>query len=139
MGISTILKAKRIVLMAWGPGKAPVIQKSTEGNLTEQIPASLLQQHPDCLFVVDELAAAELTRFKSPWLTGEIEWDPKVTKRAVVNMAHKLGKHVLSLTNNDYNKFGLSDLLVEKGDAYEINLKYTISLETPLPAGRGET
>ncbi len=123
MGISTILKAKRIVLMAWGPSKAPVIQKSIEGHLTEQIPASLLQQHPDALFVVDEQAAAELTRFKSPWLTGEIEWTPKVTKRAVVNMALKLGKPILSLTNNDYAEFGLSDLLVEKGDAYEINLE----------------
>ena len=123
MGISTILKAKRILLMAWGPNKAPVIQKSVEGNLTEQIPASLLQQHPDCLFVLDEQAASELTRFKSPWLTGEIEWTPKMTKRAVVNMALKLGKPILSLTNNDYNEFGLSDLLVEKGDAYEINLE----------------
>jgi len=123
MGISTILKAKRIILMAWGPSKAPVIQKSIEGHLTEQIPASLLQQHPDSLFVVDEQAAAELTRFKSPWLTGEIEWTPKVTKSAVVNMALKLGKPILSLTNNDYNEFGLSDLLVEKGDAYEINLE----------------
>ena len=123
MGISTILKAKRIVLMAWGPHKAPVLQKSVEGNLTEQIPASLLQQHPDVLFVVDEQAAAELTRFKSPWLTGEIEWTATMTKRAVVNMALKLGKPILSLTNNDYNEFGLSDLLVEKGDAYEINLE----------------
>ncbi len=123
MGISTILKAKRIVLMAWGPHKAPVLQKSVEGNLTEQIPASLLQQHPDVLFVVDEQAAAELTRFKSPWLTGEIEWTAAMTKRAVVNMALKLGKPILSLTNNDYNEFGLSDLLVEKGDAYEINLE----------------
>jgi glucosamine-6-phosphate deaminase len=123
MGISTILKAKRIILMAWGPSKAPVIEKSIEGHLSEQVPASLLQQHPDALFVADEQAAAELTRFKSPWLTGEIEWTPKVTKRAVVNMALKLGKPILSLTNNDYNEFGLSDLLVEKGDAYEINLE----------------
>jgi glucosamine-6-phosphate deaminase len=123
MGISTILKAKRIILMAWGPNKAPVIQKSIEGNLTEQIPASLLQQHPDVLFVADQQAASELTRFKSPWLTGEIEWTDKMTKRAVVNMALKLGKPILSLTNNDYTEFGLSDLLVEKGDAYEINLE----------------
>jgi len=72
---------------------------------------------------VDEQAAAELTRFKSPWLTGEIEWTAAMTKRAVVNMALKLGKPILSLTNNDYNEFGLSDLLVEKGDAYEINLE----------------
>lgn len=123
MGISTILKAKKIILLAWGPGKAPVVRKSVEGNVTEQVPASLLQQHNDCSFVLDEAAASELTRFKSPWLTGDIEWDSKMIKKAVVNMALKLQKPVLSLTNNDYNEFGLGDLIVEEGDAYEINLQ----------------
>jgi glucosamine-6-phosphate deaminase len=123
MGIGTILKAKRILLMAWGQIKAPVIQKAVEGNLTEQIPASLLQQHNDCLFVTDDLASSDLTRFKSPWLTGECEWTPQMVRKAVVNTALKLGKPILSLTNTDYNDNGLSDLLVEKGDAYEINLQ----------------
>src|SRR3569833_1334746 len=45
MGIGTILSAKKIVLMGWGQLKAPVIQKAVEGMVTEQIPASLLQQH----------------------------------------------------------------------------------------------
>ena len=123
MGISVILKAKKILLLAWGPAKASVIQKSVEGNVTEQVPASLLQQHNDCTFLVDEAAASELTRFKSPWLTGEIEWTSKTIKKAVVNMALKLNKPVLSLTNIDYNEFGLGDLIVEEGDAYEINLQ----------------
>ncbi|MFN2439749.1 MAG: glucosamine-6-phosphate deaminase [Chitinophagaceae bacterium] len=122
MGISTILKAKKIILLAWGPAKAHVIQKAVESNVTETVPASLLQQHPDCSFIVDEAAASELTRNKNPWLTGEIEWTQKMIKKAVVNMALKLEKPVLSLTNNDYNEYGLGELLVEKGDAYEINL-----------------
>src|ERR1700743_2235236 len=139
MGISTILKAKRIVLMAWGQIKAPVIQKAAEGNVTEQIPASLLQQHNDCLFVADEMAASELTRFKSPWLTGDTIWTPQLVRKAVVNMALKLGKPVLSLTNSDYNDNGLSDLLVEKGDAYEINLQVFYQLRdsiTGWPGGK---
>ena len=123
MGISTILKAKRIILLAWGPGKAPVVRRAVEGNVTEHVPASLLQQHTDCSFIVDQAAASELTRFKSPWLTGEIEWTSKMIKKAVVNMALKLDKPILSLTNNDYNEFGLGDLIVEEGDAYEINLQ----------------
>ena len=123
MGISTIMKARRIILMAWGQAKAPVVQKSVEGHVDEQIPASLLQQHNDCSFVVDETAAAELTRYKSPWLTGEMEWTPALVRKAVVNMALKTGKPILSLTNNDYRDSGLSELLVEEGDAYEINLK----------------
>lgn len=122
MGISTILKAKKVILLAWGM-KAPVIAKAVEGHVTEQIPASILQQHNDCLFIIDEIAATELTRINSPWLTGECEWTPKMIRRAVTNTALKLNKPVLSLTSHDYNENGLSDLLVEKGDAYEINLQ----------------
>lgn len=139
MGIGNIIKARKIILMAWGPGKAPVIQKSVEEEMTEQIPASLLQQHDDCLFVIDENASAELTRFKSPWLTGECDWTPKMIRKAVVNMALKLEKPVLSLTNSDYKEFGLGDLLVEKGDAYEINLQVYYMLRdsiTGWPGGK---
>jgi glucosamine-6-phosphate deaminase len=123
MGISTILKSKKIILMAWGHAKAPVIQKSVEEDDTEEIPASLLQNHDDCTFVVDESCASELARFKKPWLTGECVWTDTTIKRAVVNLALELKKPVLSLTNNDYNDNGLSDLLVERSDAYETNLK----------------
>ncbi len=139
MGISTILKAKKILLMAYGSGKAPVIQKAVEEDDTEQVPASLLQNHDDATFILDEAASVELTRFKSPWLTGECEWTPQMIKKAVVNMALKLKKPVLSLTNNDYNEFGLGDLLVEKGDAYEINLQVYYLLRdsiTGWPAGK---
>jgi glucosamine-6-phosphate deaminase len=123
MGIDTILKSKRILLMAWGGPKAPVIKKAVEEDDAEQVPASLLQNHDDVTFVIDEAAAAELTRFKSPWLTGDCEWTPSIMKKAVVNMALTLQKPVLSLTSSDYNENGLGDLLVEKGDAYEVNLQ----------------
>lgn len=122
MGIGNILKAKRIILMGWGQ-KAAIIARAVEGDVTEQIPASILQQHDDCTFVIDEAAATELTRIKSPWLTGDCEWTPQMIKRAVVHMALKVNKSVLSLTSNDYLENGLSDLLVEKSDAYEINLQ----------------
>ena len=122
MGISTILKSKKIILMAWGQAKASIIKKAVEDDDTEDVPASLLQNHDDCTFIIDETAASALTRFKSPWLTGECVWTDKMIKKAVVNLAMQLKKPVLSLTNNDYNDNGLSDLLVEKGDAYEINL-----------------
>jgi glucosamine-6-phosphate deaminase len=122
MGISTILKSKKIILLAWG-SKASIVAKAVEENVTEQIPASILQQHHDCTFIVDEIASADLTRIKSPWLTGECDWNAGMIKRAVINLALKLGKPVLSLNTHDYNENGLSDLLVEKGDAYEINMQ----------------
>ena len=139
MGISTIVKAKKIILMAWGPAKASVLKKAVEEDDTEQVPASLLQHHDDVTFYVDEAAASELTRNKSPWLTGDCEWTPHMIKKAVVNMALKLKKPVLSLTNTDYNEYGLSDLLVEKGDAYEINLQVFYMLRdsiTGWPGGK---
>lgn len=139
MGIGTILKAKRIILLAWGPAKAPVIKQAVEEDDTEHVPASLLQSHDDVTFFVDTAAAAELTRNKTPWLTGDCEWTPLMIKKAVVNMALKLKKPVLSLTNSDYNEYGLSDLLVEKGDAYEINLQVYYMLRdsiTGWPGGK---
>lgn len=138
MGISTIMKAKRVMLMAWG-FKAQIVAKAVEGHVTEQVPASILQQHNHCTFVLDEMTASELTRFKSPWLTGQVEWTPKMIKRAVVHMALRLNKPVLSLTTVDYNENGLGDLLVEKGDTYEINLQVYYMLRdsiTGWPGGK---
>jgi len=83
MGISSILKAKKIILLAWG-NKAGIVAKSVEGNVTESIPASILQQHNDCTFVIDQAASTELTRIKSPWLTGDCIWTNAMIKRAVV-------------------------------------------------------
>ena len=139
MGISTIMRSHRIILLAWGKTKAPVIQKAVEGKPTEEVPASLLQNHDNCTFVLDEFAGSELTRFKSPWLTGECEWTPHMIKNAVVSLSLKLDKPVLSLTDHDYNEFGLSDLLTEKGDAYEINLEVYYMLRdsiTGWPGGK---
>ncbi|MEO5893799.1 MAG: glucosamine-6-phosphate deaminase [Ferruginibacter sp.] len=137
-GISTIIKAKRIILLAWGM-KASIVAKAVEGNVTEQVPASLLQTHNDCLFIIDEQAAADLTRIKYPWLTGEIEWTPRMIRKAVTNMTLKTGKPVLMLTDKDYNDYSLGELLVEKGDAYEINLQVYYMLRdsiTGWPGGK---
>lgn len=138
MGISSILKAKKIILLAWG-NKASIVAKSVEGNVTESIPASILQQHNDCTFVIDQAASTELTRIKSPWLTGDCVWTNAMIKRAVVNLALKLNKSVLSLTSLDYTENGLSDLLVEQDDAYEINLQVFYMLRdtiTGWPGGK---
>lgn len=138
MGISSILKAKKIILLAWG-NKASIVAKSVEGNVTESIPASILQQHNDCTFVIDQAASTELTRIKSPWLTGDCVWTDAMIKRAVVNLALKLNKSVLSLTSLDYTENGLSDLLVEQDDAYEINLQVFYMLRdtiTGWPGGK---
>jgi glucosamine-6-phosphate deaminase len=139
MGLSSILASRSILLLAFGSGKARIVRRAAEGAVSESVPASLLQQHPDCTFIVDTAAAAELTRNRSPWLTGEVEWTNEMIRRAVVNMALDRDKPVLSLTNNDYNEYGLSDLLTERGDAYSINLEVYYMLRdsiTGWPGGK---
>lgn len=122
VGIGRIMKARSILLLAWGQHKASVVRRSVEGHSSDQVPASLLQQHPDCKFILDEQAASELTRFMSPWLTGDCEWNPTMIRKAVCNLALETRKPILMLTDHDYNDNGLSDLLVQFGTAYDINL-----------------
>lgn len=60
MGIHTIMKAKKILVVASGADKADVINKAFFGPVTPQVPASILQLHPDVMVVIDEAAAAKI-------------------------------------------------------------------------------
>ncbi|MGT2711094.1 glucosamine-6-phosphate deaminase [Streptococcus oriscaviae] len=60
MGIANIMAAKTILLMAYGEDKADAIQAMIEGPITEELPASILQNHPDAVIIVDEAAASKL-------------------------------------------------------------------------------
>ena len=61
MGIKSIMNCRKIVLLANGENKAEAIARAVEGPITEALPASVLQLHPDCTFVLDEGAAKKLT------------------------------------------------------------------------------
>lgn len=56
MGIQSILKAKRIILLAFGPKKAEAIQKLLSGEITTDLPASALYNHPNVEIIVDNSA-----------------------------------------------------------------------------------
>jgi len=122
MGVGTILKARKILLLAFGENKAAIVARSVEGEMTPTIPATFLQRHPCTEFILDQAAAAELQDVKSPWLNDDIEWDKVMVRRAVIEMSLELNKPVLMLTDADYNENGLQSLLAEYGSAYEINL-----------------
>jgi glucosamine-6-phosphate deaminase len=124
MGVGSIMEAREIILMAWGENKAPVIRKTVEGEISDHVPATYLQNHPNTTFYLDEAAAAELTRYKTPWLVRDCNWtDESLTYRAVIWLSQKQGKPILKLTNNDYSENGMSDLVTEYDKAYNINLK----------------
>lgn len=122
MGVGTILQAKRVILMAFGEGKAPVVAQAIEGGVTATVAASFLQEHPNSQILLDKAAAAALARFKTPWLLGPVQWNLKLIRRAVIWLARKLDKPILKLTDEDYNEAGLQDLLAEHGPAYDINI-----------------
>ncbi|WP_338873894.1 glucosamine-6-phosphate deaminase [Spirosoma sp. SC4-14] len=139
MGVASILSARRVVLLAWGERKAPVIRGAVEGLVTELNPASYLQTHPNALFVIDEAAASELTRMKTPWLVDSVVWDNKMKKKAVTHLSLALSKPILKLTDRDYNDNGMSDLLAQYGQAYDINIDVFNQLQhtiTGWPGGK---
>lgn len=122
MGIGTILDARRIILMAWGDHKADIVARTLEGEPSEQVPATFLQDHANTKVVLDKAAASQLTRKKTPWLVGPCDWTEKLIKKAVVWLSRKCEKPILKLTDEDYNENGLSDLITYDGPAYHINL-----------------
>ncbi len=123
MGIQTILNARRILLMAWGSNKAAIIQKAIEGEITSLIPTTYLQLHKNTTIVLDQEAAAELTRIKTPWRVGSCQWNEENKAKAVVWLCNKTQKSVLKLTDADYNQNGMADLISEYGSSYDLNIE----------------
>ncbi len=145
MGVGSILDARRVVLIAFGEHKAPIVRRAVEGEITNTVAASFLQEHPNARFVLDEAAAAELTRFKTPWLLGPVKryghtWeDPRTAKKAVIWLAKLLKKPILKLTNEDYNEHGLQELVATRGGAYQVNIEVFKQLQktiTGWPGGK---
>jgi glucosamine-6-phosphate deaminase len=122
MGIKTIRKSKRIVLLAWGQNKSLVIKKAIENEIDSNIPASFLQRHKNVTFVLDNSSSSNLTRIKSPWKVGSCKWNNELKSKAVIWLCKLTKKSVLSLTESDYNENNLSELLLHQ-TAYEINLE----------------
>jgi len=129
MGIKTIFRAKKIFLLAWGENKAKIFQKTVEGPVTANIPASFLQNHENIEAHIDENAALELTRINSPWVVTLCKWNDLLAKRAVIWLSIKLGKPILKLTNDDYRSENLGDLIVSYGDVHDLNVKVFSSLQ----------
>lgn len=123
MGISTMLEARNVILMAWGDEKAAIMKETIEGKISDGAPSTYLQIHQNAKAVVDLSAAYSLTRISHPWLVTSCEWDNKLIRRAIVWLCQKTGKPILKLTNKDYSEHGLGELLALYGSAYNVNIK----------------
>jgi glucosamine-6-phosphate deaminase len=142
MGVKTILQARRIVIMAFGEHKASIVARAVEGAVTAEVTATFLQDHENCLMVLDQAAAGQLTRILTPWLVGPLDemglgWSDSMLRRAVNWLAQKTGKAILKLTDEDYNSHSLQELLSQYGNAYEINLRMFRQLQNTITGWPG--
>lgn len=138
MGIGTILSARKIIVMALGEHKAPVVYRAAEGEVSEQVPATFLQTHPNTVFAIDSAAAGELTASRMPWVVGPVDWTPQLEKRAVINLAETVGKPLLKLEMKDFQEHHLVDLMRERGPLDAIRTRVFDSLHGGIctqPAG----
>ncbi len=139
LGVSAIMSSKRVILMAWNEGKAGIVKKSVEGDVTERVPASYLQQHKNAVYILDEGAASKLTRIDTPWVVDTVEWNNFMVKKAVTRLAKKMAKPILKLTDENYNENGMSDLLATHGTAHTVNIDVFNQLQhtiTGWPGGK---
>lgn len=139
MGIGTVRAAKRIVLLGWGMHKASVLKKTIEGEVSATVPATYLQDHSNATFVLDMEAASQLTRVHTPWLVSSCTWTAHLKRKAVVWLSEQLGKSILKLTDKEYSEHGMSELLLEEGTAYDLNIQMFNKLQhtiTGWPGGK---
>ena len=139
MGIGTIFKAKEIILMAWNEKKASIVKKAVEGELSSDVPATFLQLSPNVEFILDTDAAVSLTRFDTPWLVKDCQWNDTTVTKAVIWLAKELNKPILKLTEDNYNNHGMAQLATERGPVYNINIQIFNKLQhtiTGWPGGK---
>lgn len=138
MGIGTILESTKIVLMAFGEHKAPMIRRALEEPVSEACPASFLQNHRQAVFVLDEPSAGELTAVRTPWVTGMVDWSPALIRRAVLWLSFQCGKALLKLTSDDFRAHNLHELLREHGPAQVLCKQVFVDMQSTIcehPAG----
>lgn len=121
MGVATILEAREVALVALGEHKANIVRRAIEGDIDRSVAATYLQAHAHATVYLDAAAAAELTRVKTPWLLGDIEWTRALELRAVVWLSLATGKSVLKLEDVDYREHHLTALLARHGSAAALN------------------
>lgn len=120
MGMGTIQEARKILLIALGEHKSSIIKDLTEGPVTERVPASHLQEHPDSVVIADDAAASKLEFYQTPWTFEDVEWTELLIKRAVLWLCQQTGKALLKLNDHDFRQHNLHQLLRHHGPAQKI-------------------
>ena len=139
MGISTMMSAKQVILMAWGETKADAVARVVEGEIGSDCPATYFQHHGNVSIFVDEVSGSQLTRVVAPWLIGPCEWTPKFRRKAVIWLCQQVHKPILKLTHADYLQHSLEELLDVVGSYDQVNIQVFNDLQhtiTGWPGGK---
>ncbi len=139
MGISTIMSAKRVIMMAWGEDKYYAVKDVVEGDINPSLPATYLQKHDNVTMFTDETSSELLTRVTAPWMVGPCEWSQKFVRKAVVWLCQRVNKPILKLTQRDYLENSLGELLEIYGQFDKINIDVFNDLQhtiTGWPGGK---
>ena len=123
MGISTMMSASKVILMAWGEDKAEMVQKIVEKKIDPDYPTSFFQMHDNVKLYVDENSGANLLRMVAPWCIGPCEWTPKFIRKAVIWLCDTVHKPILKLSLQDYLQNSLGQLVEQYGPYSDINIK----------------
>ncbi|MCR5520086.1 MAG: 6-phosphogluconolactonase [Bacteroidales bacterium] len=139
IGISTMMSAKQVILMAWGETKAEAVARVVEGEIGPDCPATYFQHHENVSMFVDEVSGSLLTRVVAPWLIGPCDWTPKFRRKAVIWLCQQVHKPILKLTHADYLQHSLEELLDVAGPYDQVNIKVFNDLQhtiTGWPGGK---
>lgn len=123
MGVGTIMDARKVILMAYGEHKAPIVAKALEGPVSENVTASFLQEHQDATYILDQAASKSLSAIDRPWAVGPVSWNDTLIRKAVIELSLKTGKGLLKLSDDDFREHELYELLREHGPASVLGLK----------------
>jgi glucosamine-6-phosphate deaminase len=121
MGVATIMEAREVALIATGEHKSAIIKRAVEGEPVPDVAATYLQEHSNAVFYVDPAAAADLTRVRTPWIVGEVEWTRDLEMAAVTWLSDVTHKSILKLDSLDYRENHLSSLLARYQEAGPLN------------------
>ncbi len=121
MGVATILEAREVVLLATGEHKAGIVRRAVEGEVHADVAATFLQQHAAATVYLDPAAASDLTRVRTPWLVGDVEWTAERETAAVIWLSERTDQSILHLATDDYRANHLAPLTSRHGSAEPLN------------------
>jgi glucosamine-6-phosphate deaminase len=144
MGVGTILDARRVMLMAFGEHKAPVVRRAVEGEMTtrwRRASSSSTAWRGWCSTRPRRRADAvqDPVAHRAPGRRRAVVGRPRAGPPAVIWLAGAVAKPILKLTDEDYNEHGLGELLAARGGAYEINIEVFKTLQKTIngwPGGK---